>query len=210
MDPSSDKSRETGTWAKILDRETNDLSAVPLGRDSDEELMRQAQRAEPGGGNSQAFALLYERYSGSVLSYLYRMRGDIEDTEAIAQEVFLRAYRYRDAYRYPQNFSTWLFAIARYLAINTPARPKRDQASDVLQIAANATVDPQKRENIACMFLALDNLPADQKEVIVMGIFHDMSYGEMEQITGIDAVTLRSRMFHGLKKLSSRLSGDYQ
>jgi RNA polymerase sigma-70 factor (ECF subfamily) len=49
---------------------------------------------------------------------------------------------------------------------------------------------------------ALEGLPTDQKEVIVLGVFQDMSYAEMEAITGTKAVTLRSRMFHGLKRLA--------
>src|SRR5215212_4235221 len=89
----------------------SDLKATPLGKASDEELMHRTQK-----GDRQAFALLYERYSSSVLSYLYRMLGSIEDVEAVGQEVFLRAFRFAATYRYPQKFSTWLFTISRNLA----------------------------------------------------------------------------------------------
>jgi hypothetical protein len=51
----------------------------------------------------------------------------------------------------------------------------------------------------------LEDLPADQKEVIVLGVFQDLSYAEIEDITGTKAVTLRSRMFHGLKRLARTL-----
>src|SRR3982750_3318927 len=91
----------------------SDLKGLPLGKSSDEELMRRTQK-----GDKQAFALLYERYSGAVLSYLYRMLGNVEDVEAIGQEVFLRAFRFAPTYRYPQKFSTWLFTITRNLAID--------------------------------------------------------------------------------------------
>ncbi len=70
--------------------ETEDLKPVPLGKASDEELMRRTQQED-----KQAFELLYERYSASVLSYLYRMLGNLEDVESIGQEVFLRAFRFR-------------------------------------------------------------------------------------------------------------------
>ena len=50
-------------------------------------------------------------------------------------------------------------------------------------------------------------LPTDQKEVIVLGVFQDLSYAEMEEITGTKAVTLRSRMFHGLKRLRKDNTG---
>ena len=57
--------------------------------------MRRAQN-----GDRQAFSLVYERYSSAVLSYLYRMLGNVEDVESIGQEVFLRAYRFAPTYRF--------------------------------------------------------------------------------------------------------------
>ncbi len=196
--------------------EGDDLKPVSLGRASDEELMRRTQN-----GDRQAFSLLYERYSASVLSYLYRMLGNVEDVESIGQEVFLRAFRFAPTYRYPQKFSTWLFTITRNLAINQSRRRKRspvrnitelnlegmDISGDPYQVAARATDDLERQEEIAQVLRALDDLPTDQKEVIVLGVFQDLSYAEIENITGTKAVTLRSRMFHGLKRLARTLGG---
>ena len=193
---------------------TDPLAPIPLGRSSDEDLMRRTQE-----GDRQAYALLYERYNQAILSFLYRMLGNVEDVEAIGQEVFLRAFRFAATYKYPQKFSTWLFTIARDLAINNARRKKRspvrnltelkiedaDSTSDPDTVARRATDDLQQREEIARMLRAMDDLPPDQKEVIMLGIFQDLSYAEMEQITGAKAVTLRSRMFHGLKKLARML-----
>ena len=189
-----------------------DLKPVALGRSSDEDLMRRTQE-----GDKQAFSILYERYSSSVLSYLYRMLGNVEDVESVGQEVFLRAFRFAATYRYPQKFSTWLFTITRNLAINNARRRKRspvrnvtelnlegvDMSGDPYKVAARATDDVEKQEEIARVLTALEDLPSDQKEVIVLGVFQDLSYAQMEEITGTKAVTLRSRMFHGLKKLAS-------
>jgi len=75
-------------------------------------------------------------------------------------------------------------------------------------VAAAASDNMEKREQIARVLKAMDDLPPDQKEVIVMGIFQDLSYSQMEEITGTRAVTLRSRMFHALKKLAGRMSRD--
>jgi RNA polymerase sigma-70 factor (ECF subfamily) len=196
--------------------EVQDLQPVTLGRASDEELMRRTQQ-----GDKSAFSLLYERYSASVLSYLYRMLGSVEDVEAIGQEVFLRAFRFAPTYRYPQKFSTWLFTITRNLAINNARRRKRspvktatelnlegvEASGDPRRVAERATDDLEKQEQIAKVLDALDDLPEDQKEVIVLGVFQDLSYAQMEEITGTKAVTLRSRMFHGLKKLAKMIGG---
>ena len=188
-----------------------DLKAQPLGKASDEELMRRAQN-----GDRQAFSIVYERYNAAVLSYLYRMLGNVEDVESIGQEVFLRAFRFAPTYRYPEKLSTWLFTITRNLAINNARRRKRspvrnltelnlegvEVSSDPYQVATRATDKVEKQEEIARVLKALDDLPTDQKEVIVLGVFQDLSYAEMEEITGTKAVTLRSRMFHGLKRLA--------
>src|SRR4051794_23392026 len=196
--------------------EPQDLAPMALGRASDEELMRRTQT-----GDKSAFSLLYERYSQSVLSYLYRMLGSVEDVESIGQEVFLRAFRFAPTYRYPQKFSTWLFTIARNLAINNARRRKRSPVRNVTElnlegvemsgdpygVASRATDDVERREEIARVLTALEDLPTDQKEVIVLGIFQDLSYAQMEEITGTKAVTLRSRMFHGLKKLGNMIKG---
>jgi len=196
--------------------DVTDLKSVPLGRASDEDLMRRTQE-----GDQQAYSMLYERYSASVLSYLYRMLGNVEDVESIGQEVFLRAFRFAATYRYPQKFSTWLFTITRNLAINHARRRKRspvrnvtelnlegvDVSGDPYQVATAATDDVEKQEEIARVLKALDDLPTDQKEVIVLGVFQDLSYAQMEEITGTKAVTLRSRMFHGLKRLAKMIGG---
>jgi len=197
--------------------DSGDLKPVALGRASDEELMRRTQN-----GDKQAYALLYERYSASVLSYLYRMLGNLEDVESIGQEVFLRAFRFAPTYRYPQKFSTWLFTITRNLAINQSRRRRRspvrnvtelnlegvEMSGDPYQVAARATDDVERQEEIVQVLKALEDLPADQKEVIVLGVFQDLSYAEIEDITGTKAVTLRSRMFHGLKRLARSIGSE--
>jgi RNA polymerase sigma-70 factor (ECF subfamily) len=194
-----------------------ELKSQPLGRASDEELMRRAQN-----GDRQAFSIVYERYSSAVLSYLYRMLGNVEDVESIGQEVFLRAYRFAPTYRYPEKLSTWLFTITRNLAINNARRRKRspvrnvtelnlegvEVSSDPYQVARAATDNVEKQEEIARILKALEDLPTDQKEVIVLGVFQDLSYAQMEAITGTKAVTLRSRMFHGLRKLAKMMGTD--
>jgi RNA polymerase sigma-70 factor (ECF subfamily) len=203
-------------FVRASNHEPADLTPAALGRSSDEDLMRRAQQDD-----RRAFALLYERYSSAVLSYLYRMLGSVEDVESIGQEVFLRAFRFRGTYRYPQKFSTWLFTITRNLAINNARRKKRspirsftelrienaETSGDPRRVAEEASAVPEKREEIARMLKALEDLPTDQREVIVLGVFHDLSYAQMEEITGTKAVTLRSRMFHGLRRLATMLGG---
>ena len=131
-----------------------EMKPATVGRATDEDLMRRTQ-----SGDKLAFSLLYERYSASVLSYLYRMLGNADDVESVGQEVFLRAFRFAPTYRYPQKFSTWLFTITRNLAINQSRRKRRspvrsvtelnlegvEVSGDAGRVAAAATDDVEKR-----------------------------------------------------------------
>ena len=123
------QSRPAETRTQPPTADNGDLKPVALGRASDEELMKRTQN-----GDRQAYSMLYERYSASVLSYLYRMLGNVEDVESIGQEVFLRAFRFAATYRYPQKFSTWLFTITRNLAINHARRRKRSPVRNVTEL----------------------------------------------------------------------------
>src|ERR671910_100727 len=124
-----------------------DLKGQPLGKASDEELMRRAQN-----GDRQAFSIVYERYNAAVLSYLYRMLGNVEDVESIGQEVFLRAFRFAPTYRYPEKLSTWLFTITRNLAINNARRRKRSPIRNVTELnleGVEVTGDPWQVAHLA-------------------------------------------------------------
>jgi RNA polymerase sigma-70 factor (ECF subfamily) len=79
---------------------------------------------------------------------------------------------------------------------------------DPYQVATRATDKIETQEEITRVLRALEDLPTDQKEVIVLGVFQDLSYAQMEAITGTKAVTLRSRMFHGLRKLAKMMGTD--
>lgn len=194
----------------LLGASTSHVSVKKPSAGLEARLMQMAQE-----GDRKAFADIYQQYSPAILSYLYRMLGSLEDVEAIGQEVFLRAFRSRATYRYPQSVATWLYTIARNLAINQAKRRKRNPARCVTElkldgIDVQGRRDPmvsaldaaEKNEDISRVVAALDQLSSEQKEAIILGVFENLSYAEMEQITGAKAVTLRSRMFHGLRKLA--------
>ncbi|HZK81339.1 MAG TPA: sigma-70 family RNA polymerase sigma factor [Humisphaera sp.] len=177
----------------VRDADPTNLLPPSLGKSNDEDLMLRTQQ-----GDKLAFSQLYERYSASVTSYLYQMLGNVEDNESMAQEVFLRAFRFAATYQHSHKFSTWLFTITRNLAIDRSRRRKEspirniaelnlegiDMSGDPYQVAARATDDLEKQEEIARVLEALDGLPADQKEVIVLGVFQDLSPGELVQAVG--------------------------
>ncbi|MCS7169144.1 MAG: RNA polymerase subunit sigma-24, partial [Candidatus Kapabacteria bacterium] len=78
----------------------------------DEELMRRFQHDD----SEAAYTLLVRRYKSPLTNLLYRFIGNYDDALDLAQETFLRLYKYKHTYDSPQRFSTWLYTIATNVA----------------------------------------------------------------------------------------------
>ncbi|MBL8793344.1 MAG: sigma-70 family RNA polymerase sigma factor, partial [Planctomycetia bacterium] len=94
-------------------RRVADVSTVRREADPGVELMLRVQQDEPG-----AFAELVERYWSLLFGRFFRQLGDRQEAEDLAQDVFLRLYRYRQRYRARAKFTTWLFHISRNVTRN--------------------------------------------------------------------------------------------
>mgnify|MGYP006296657185 FL=1 len=87
------------------------VSKKELEKLSDEDLMLFCKE-----GNMPSFEILYAQYSKRIMNYIYGIVGDYRQTENLTQELFLRIFKYAATYKYPQKFTTWLFALARNLS----------------------------------------------------------------------------------------------
>ena len=76
-------------------------------------------------GDTEAFTLLVRRYQQPVIHFCYRMLASAQDAEDVAQETFVRLYRYLDRLQPDAKFSTVLFGIARNLTLNHLRDTKR-------------------------------------------------------------------------------------
>ena len=86
---------------------------MQLHEQPDSEIVRQIQ-----SGAAAAFDELMRRYKRPVVNFIFRMLGNAQDADDVAQDVFVRMYQNLDAYRAETKFSTWLFALARNAAID--------------------------------------------------------------------------------------------
>ena len=87
---------------------------------TDEELILRVQE-----GNSVGFDILVDRFKLRLFNYLFRMVGDRDEAEEIAQETFVKAYINADKYKTIAKFSTWLYTIATNLVRNRIRSKKR-------------------------------------------------------------------------------------
>lgn len=185
----------------------------PPGEDVDEVLVAKCQ-----GGDFAAFEILYERYRRPILAYIYQITRNYDESACIGQDVFLRVFEHVGRFDITRRFSTWLYTIARNASIDyLQSRSRKvmigftdlDRDDESNSIAANApapgiSVETKlsRNESNKMLAAALAELPQIYREIIELVIFQELSYEDASAILGgMSLGTLRSRMFHALRRL---------
>lgn len=185
------------------------------GHGSDEDLVARCQ-----SGDFSAFEVLYTRYQRPILAYIYQITRDYESSACIAQDVFLRVFEHVGSFDLKRRFTTWFYTIARNAAIDhlhsrnrramvTFSDLDREESSNPEPVVASAHSHTEpietalaRQESNAALSTALGALPQIYREIIELVIFQDRSYEDASAILGgVSPGTLRSRMFHALKRL---------
>jgi RNA polymerase sigma-70 factor, ECF subfamily len=158
-------------------------------------------------GDRDALAALVEGHHHALVGYLFRMTGGERPlAEDLTQEAFMRVLRAISQYRYPQPFKPWLYAIATNLARDHYKRaetraarplPEDDLLSDdePLEDMQSADEDAQR------VIWALQNLPAHQRETVVLRYYQGLSMAEIAEALSIPVGTVKSRLSIGLGQL---------
>lgn len=183
-----------------LDRATADIRS----------LVRAARSGDAG-----AFRRLVELHMRAVYGLAFRLMGDPDDADDVAQETFLRAWRALDRYDETYSFYTWLRTIATRLALQERAkrRRRRTESGESFDAAAAAVpaAAPDPLETLAGEELqralagALEDLPEEFRAVLVLRAEQDLSYEEIARILEVPAGTVMSRLFRARRLLRSAL-----
>jgi RNA polymerase sigma-70 factor (ECF subfamily) len=173
---------------------------------TDDELM-----CRLGTGELRAFGALYDRHKVRVLSFLARLTGDRHIAEDLLQETFLRVWRHRADYRASGQFTPWLFTIARRLVIDhRRARMPEAEAAEALALDAPEAADDmaathQRRASIED---ALAELPAAQREIVLLSRVAGMEAGEIAVVVDSTPGAVRVALHRALKRLRDTLEPE--
>ena len=155
-------------------------------------------------GDDDAFALLVETYQTAIYNLCYRMLGESNEAEDAAQEAFLRAYSQLATYDPARSFKTWLFSIASHHCIDRlrkrrltwlsldedelPPHPAlREPAPGPEEVAV-------RRQQTAVIQGYLSQLAPEDRAVIVMRYWYDLSYEEIAEATRTTVSAVKSRL----------------
>ena len=165
-------------------------------------------------GNNQAFDVLLERYKDKVYSYIYFSVRNDELAEDLFQETFVKAIVTIQQGRYTENgkFISWITRIAHNLVIDFFRQERNENvvSNDETEVdlfnnikLSDDNIETQLVNNqvLSDVRRLVDFLPDNQREVVYMRFYQDLSFKEISEITGVSINTALGRMRYALLNL---------
>ena len=174
-------------------------------------------------GNQLSFQLLVERYQWRLFALTRHYTRSAVEVEDIVQDTFLKAYARLESFQHQSSFYTWLYRIAMNLAIDLTRKRKRRKTSSFEEEVATRDGDGgisevhhgdgpsrtlERKRLYKRIMDAVDTLPEDQKQAILLRELEGLSYREISEIMGIPEGTVMSRLFYARKKLQKLLADE--
>lgn len=179
---------------------------------SDENIVERALT-----GDAEAFGELVRRWERRIFALTYGMLGREEDARDATQETFIAAFRNLRGFRGEAKVSSWLHRIAVNQCITRQRRAKvrsetaleDEQEKDAGTFATPSIHSParvvEKRQVTRAVRKAINSLPVELRQVVVMKEFEDLTFKEIADILGLPLSTVKSRLYTAFKQLQMRL-----
>ena len=179
---------------------------------TDEQLVELAVRENP-----EDFGEIVKRWERKIFALCFGMLSREDEAKDAAQETFIAAYRNLSKFRGDAKVSSWLHRIAVNQCLTTKRRAKT-RSEDFLDDETNADekvfVAPahqtpskttEQNERLHLVRQAVNSLPTDLRQVIVMKEFEEMTFQEISDTLDLPLSTIKSRLYTALKQLRSKL-----
>jgi RNA polymerase sigma-70 factor (ECF subfamily) len=169
---------------------------------SDNALMLKVKEGDLG-----KLGLLFERYKRPLYGFFYGLTKNGEVSEDLVQNVFFRILKYRYLFRGEGDFKTWMFHIARnvnndhFRKNKLNAKDSLEQWQERLGSDENRSTEIQNDEELQILSMAMDRLPVDKREILLLSKFQDKKYKEIGEIIGCSEGAVKVKVFRALQEL---------
>jgi RNA polymerase sigma-70 factor (ECF subfamily) len=153
-----------------------------------------------------------EQYHRPLVSYAWRMLGDLEQARDVVQDAFLRLWQQTRGGRPVQQVKPWLYTTCRHAALDLLRRSKAMtiHADDTLSQSEAPTAPPmaamEHAETCNHLVAAMQHLSPAQREVLVLRFQQDLSYQDIATVTGHSVGYVGSLIHDGLKRLRRHMT----
>lgn len=154
-----------------------------------------------------ALDLIYDTFGTRLYRYVLVLLGNETASEDVLQNMFVSLAKTRERLAQVDNLAGYLFAMARNLALNVRRGQGRreeniEEYADILTTEAN---DPEAADDRDQILKALLELPMEQREVVTMKCWQNMTFEEIAQALQVSLNTAASRYRYALEKLRNQL-----
>jgi RNA polymerase sigma-70 factor (ECF subfamily) len=157
-------------------------------------------------GDSRAFEALVHKHQRALFALALSLTGDYEDARDATQNTFIRAYERLETFDPARKFFSWIYRIAVNECLNL-RRGRKEHEPVSESLAGAAVADAIEADELSGRVRkALAALPAEQREVVVLKYFAELSYSEISQTLGVPEKTIKSRLFEARQRLGARLA----
>lgn len=173
-------------------------------------------------GDTASFQIMVERYQRLVYSYLLPHLDNLPEVEDLAQETFVKAFRYLGSFDCSRKFSTWLMTIARNLLTNhfhrSAQRARQFTYLDELLPAGREPAQSEglepgdvlvTREAFQQTFLDMMALPDDLRIPLMMRVLLDEPYQDIADALDLPLQTVKNRIFQARRQLREKRRSDH-
>lgn len=160
-----------------------------------------------------AFEELYSRYSTKIFTYCRKVLGDDQLAEDIFQETFMKLFESVEHDREMENFNGFLIKICRNLCLNEKTRKKYEHVFLDEMKLPDSLINQENVELKHLLEKAIDSLPDEFREPIILKEYFGMTYKEIAEITNTNLALVRTRIWRAkskLRELMSPYKEDYQ
>jgi len=158
-------------------------------------------------GSREAFESLLGFYEKRVFNFLWQMVRNAHDAEDLTQETFLKAYQSIQRFNSNQNFSTWLFTIAKRTAFNhfRAAKQFEELSPDHEVDLDDPSILLQQKDERTALWTLAEALPPEQREALWLRYAEGFSIAETVAILRTNQIRVRVLLHRARKNLATRL-----
>ena len=177
---------------------------LQVGAEDEDELIARCL-----AGDSAAFEPLVARYHLPLFRVAVRLLNDREEARDVTQTAFLKAYKALATCDRQRRFFSWIYRILINECLNNRRAKRPTQVLDDSMPAESAGSDPlEAGETRQRVRKALLQLPAEQRDVILLRHFAEMRYEQIAAAVGIPEKTVKSRLFSARQRLCELLATE--
>jgi RNA polymerase sigma factor (sigma-70 family) len=158
-------------------------------------------------GDLDRLGLLFERYKRPLYGFFYGLNKEQELSEDLVQNTFLRILKYRHLFRGEGDFRAWMFQIARnvnndhHRGNKIKAKEELEDWQDKLGHNENRSTEMVVEDDHHMLSMAMDRLPMDKREVLLLSKYQEKKYSEIGGILGCSEAAVKVKVFRALQEL---------